>query len=86
MRQHLSSHASVTYALRSASVGAKQVPPALSSLQGRNPHCINEVCAMGVFRSQTPRALRERDLPYRHSNYTYKTAAMIVKNDALCHL
>ena len=36
---------------------------------------------MGVFRSQTPRALRERNLPYRHSNYACKTVVMIAKND-----
>lgn len=78
MRQHLLSHASVTYALCSASVGAKQVPLALSSLQGRNPHCINEVCAMGVFRSQTPRAKkREESLPKMPVKYQ-----MIAESDA----
>ena len=29
----------------------------------------------------TPRALRERNFPYRHSNYACKTVVMIAKND-----
>lgn len=81
MRQHLSSHASVTYALRSASVGAKQVPPALSSLQGRNPHCINKVCAMGISLSNAEGFRKKGISPINAQIMPAKAVVMIAKND-----
>ena len=40
----------------------------------------------GCISLSNAEGFKRKELPYRHSNYTYKTAAMIVKNDALCHL